>query len=1342
MLAFGIDIGYAAVKTAVADENNRIIHTGYALHKGDIRTTLARQLDRAADAFGPENLTLGAATGSGRHILGEQVPGVNEVTALAEAARAAVPEARSVVDIGAQTAKYITGLRHGADIRISMNANCAAGTGAFLEEQVSRLNLDLEDYSAYASRAGSVPRIAGRCSVFAKTDITHHQQEGVGVEDILLGLAFAVVRNFRVSVMKKLPLEKPILFTGGTAHNQGIIKAFREVIGLDDADLIIPDHFSAMGAAGAALLARRQGLGTGITDLLAGTARFRNKPDTGSPDLFSLPPLVSYGRDDSAGKHDLCASVPGQPPRDNGTSPGYYLGIDVGSTSTNLVLCNRDNRVVSYQYLRTLGNPAAAVNKGMAALKAELGGQMKILGTGVTGSGRYLIARMVGTDIVRDEITAQAKAAATLDPDVDTVFEIGGQDSKFICIRDGRVADFQMNKVCAAGTGSFIEEQAKKFNIPVEDFGNMALDSAHPEDLGERCTVFMETALAERLSRGAAVTDLAAGLCYSVVKNYLNRVAGRKKTGKKIVFQGGLAHNQGVVNAFRAILGKPVTVPPYFSVTGALGAAILAREALEAGQSPEKTRTVSLPSPGHPVESRFTRHVREIIFQGHDETPDPGKKTVGLPRALFTFGMFSMFHTFFKTLGFNVVLSRPSDEETIRLAQEHALDETCFPVKLVNGHVAQLAAQNVDYIFFPDLYTINHPGSKSRQNYGCAYMQLAFKIVSRAIDLSAKGITLLSPTIAFHLGPEFMGNSFVRLGQQINRGKQETLEALKAGMAAFHRFEQRLEQSRKQAVERLKPDETAFVLVSKIYGVADPVLNLGIPDRLAEMGYQTLPFFDLPEGDIFQQHPNMYWPFAQHILDPAYLVKEHPNLYAILLTHHGCGPDSVVSHYFGEIMRPKPFLNIEVDEHSSTVGVMTRIEAFVSSISGNSAQKADSMDQYRSDTVHEPVRIIKGFSGLTPGRPLFLPDLPPYSAIFREILCRQGINARILPHTSPASLDRGRQQTVTNEYVSLAALLGDILSALDQEADTGPDTPPAFFIPQTEGAEVDGQYSRFIRTRLDQAGYTEVSLVSPFMEDALTGDPGQLNRIFLGLLAGDLVMLAPARHRNAHLAFITSQIRRNGPDPDTLAGLARTVAKELSHARFENRFLAVGDPLVMFNQALSRQRLSRLEAMGHQVLYTPLSEYMRMFWQDYALQNGRENKALLLGRLATLDTWSGMLHQNLNHRGAFDPDPDRLGAIADNTLGLYAGSNGRYRMAKCLGTDLAVDGIITVSPMYENTGISLNILQQQYNGKIPVLNLTFDGSDNQSDTTRTEAFLFYAGQGRDRKESRTPARTS
>ena len=553
---------------------------------------------------------------------------------------------------------------------------------------MSRLKLNIEDYSTICENAKSIPRLSGRCAVFAKTDIIHRQQEGVDTADILLGLCYAMIRNYKAVIVKNLPVKKDVAFSGGVTKNIGVIRAIKDIFKLDDNELIISEYANYSGAVGAAVKSEYEISMKELKLKLDKNNENRNK-------LHRLKPLKL-----SDGTKNSEPSVTGKIPTE-----GCALGIDIGSTSTNLVLIDSDKKLVDFQYLRTGGDSENAVKRGLDSIKKRFG-DVKFISVGVTGSGRDRIGKHIGADTIKDEITAQAKAAAFADSEVDTVFEIGGQDSKYISIKNGEVADFQMNKICAAGTGSFVEEQAARMNIPISDFGAMALRAKEPVDLGERCTVFIETAIASAVAQGAKQEDIAAGLCHSIIKNYLHKVVGKKPVGEHIVLQGGVNYNIGIIAAFQSAYGDKLTVSPYFSISGALGVALIALEEIGDKQSTfkgfdntniqEKTETENTEIKQNIT---FYKKTRELLLKNYNPQIDPKKKTVGVPMVLILHKFFPLVNEFFKNLGFNVVVSDYTTEETIRLSQQYAQGETCYPIKLIYGHMPQLIEKKVDYIF-------------------------------------------------------------------------------------------------------------------------------------------------------------------------------------------------------------------------------------------------------------------------------------------------------------------------------------------------------------------------------------------------------------------------------------------------------------------------------------------------------------------------------------------------------------------------------------------------------------------------------------------------------------------
>ena len=557
--------------------------------------------------------------------------------------RVLAPDARSVIEIGSQSARFLTGLDRDTPPPFAVNEHCAGGTGSFFEDQMSRLGLRIEDYSALAEKAASVPRLSGRCAVFAKTDIIHRQQEGVPTPDILLGLCYAMVRNYKAVIVRSLPVEKPVALCGGVGLNAGVLRAVRDIFGLAEAELILPEHFLYAGAVGAALAA--QELDTcSMGELLAALC---GQASNAGDRLRRRPPL-----------EDSPQVFVSDPPSSGAVPPeGCALGIDVGSTSTDLVLTDRSGGLVDFQYLRTAGDPEGAVRRGLETIRARFG-QFPFLAVGVTGSGRERIGRLIGADAVRDEITAQAKAAVHWAPQADTVFEIGGQDSKYISLRNGQVADFQMNKICAAGTGSFVEEQAARMGIPLGEFGPLALTAEAPVELGERCTVFIETAIQSSPGPGSNSRRRWPPACASPSSattstrswaasrwGGTDRPPGRRglqprDRGRLPPGVWGPAHRLPLFLHQRRIRRQPCwpwrrrRVPP--GSTASTGQP-------ERKPPPSRQRS-SATSPS-------TSGGRSCCWRGTTPRRSPGRKTVGVPFALMIHKFFPMANAFFRQLG-------------------------------------------------------------------------------------------------------------------------------------------------------------------------------------------------------------------------------------------------------------------------------------------------------------------------------------------------------------------------------------------------------------------------------------------------------------------------------------------------------------------------------------------------------------------------------------------------------------------------------------------------------------------------------------------------------------------
>ena len=531
------------------------------------------------------------------------------------------PQVRTVLEIGGESSKYLK-LADGGNAREATGSNrntyatgitdystsgeCAAGTGSFLDQQATRLEYRVEEIGEVVAQAKCAARIAGRCSVFAKSDMIHAQQKGYSTEEVLKGLCEAVARNFKSNIVRGKAIVAPVALIGAVSQNRGVVQALAQGFRLQPEDLFVPREYAWMGAIGCALL-EREHRNESVKPKTSASPRIAEPQMLGNThqlERLSMENVLLLRDHPEASRTE---ALPGY-----GEKTSTYLGIDIGSVSTNLALLDERGRLLHGIYLRTAGRPIDVVQEGLQEIDRLYGQRILVRGVGTTGSGRELIGELLGADTVNDEITAHKtgamyvheklvknRTAADLGggkelAEVDTIFEIGGQDSKFISIDNGVVVDFAMNEACAAGTGSFLEEQAERMGIQIKDeFALRAMASESPARLGERCTVFMERDVTGWMQRGASISDLAAGLAYSVAVNYLNRVVRGRKIGKVIYFQGGTAYNDAVVAAFSQLLGKRIIVPPHNGIIGAIGMALIAQEVTQAREHAQQRMQVS-----------------------------------------------------------------------------------------------------------------------------------------------------------------------------------------------------------------------------------------------------------------------------------------------------------------------------------------------------------------------------------------------------------------------------------------------------------------------------------------------------------------------------------------------------------------------------------------------------------------------------------------------------------------------------------------------------------------------------------------------------------------------------
>ncbi|MFI5108293.1 MAG: acyl-CoA dehydratase activase-related protein, partial [Terriglobales bacterium] len=632
----------------------------------------------------------------------------------------------------------------------------------------------------------------------------------------------------------------------------------------------------------------------------------------------------------------------------------------------------------------TQGRPIEVVSAGLKEIEEKLGDRVNIRGVGTTGSGRELIGELVGADTVNDEITAHKTGSMhvcrrlDMEP-VDTIFEIGGQDSKFISIDRGVVVDFTMNEACAAGTGSFLEEQAEKLGVQIKgEFARLAMESRSPARLGERCTVFMERDVTGLMLKGAEVGDLCAGLAYSVALNYLNRVVRGRRIGNVIYFQGGTAYNDAVAAAFSQILGKRIIVPPHNGVIGAIGMALIARDLMQASGQPSRFRGYDLDQVDYQTRE-FVCHacsnycdMKEFVIEGQRSywgdkcsdkfrkrartdrkpviddlieyreklleevlKPPAGRgKKIGVPRTMYFYDRFPFWCAYFQELGFEVVVSPRTDGKIAAAGDELAIAQPCFPIIVAHGHVQELARQGVDYILLPNMMDYEAPAWTSASHL-CPWNQTLPFVIRAVPQLEPMRDRILAPTVHFRLGRKKVEEELAAFAKEaLDVSRRASNRAVLAAYAAQGAFTEALLETGRTALARLeKSGEPALVLVGRSYNMYDRGTNCDIPRKLRALyGANVLPmdFLPLDDEEILDVNPNMYWNSGRRILAAARMTRRYPNLHVVYISNFKCGPDSYIKSFMNEAGR-KPGLVLQFDGHANDAGFITRCEAYLDS---------------------------------------------------------------------------------------------------------------------------------------------------------------------------------------------------------------------------------------------------------------------------------------------------------------------------------------------------------------------------------------------------------------------------
>lgn len=1395
----GLDVGSISLNSVLLDNNGEIVFEDYTRIKGQPYDVAVNVLERLQSEFDLKKTATVSVTGTGGKLMAELLGGtfVNEIIAQARGTSKYVPKARTIIDMGGEDSKLIlVSPEGGGNLTISdfaMNTMCAAGTGSFLDQQAHRLGYSIENFGQEALKSEVPPRLAGRCSVFAKSDMIHLQQGATPDFEIIAGLCYAMIRNLKSNIAKGKKITPPVSFQGGVAANLGVRKAILEIMELSEDEFIVPEHFLSLGAIGAALNTMDQ-LKEGTVEAggFPGLDKMKHYLTHAKPESERLEQLSPPESEPSTAYRSLEDLKPGE-------KAEVYLGLDVGSISTNVVLIDKDMKVIDREYLMTAGRPLEAIKQGLRAVGQRVGDKIKVVGAGTTGSGRYLTGDFIGADIVRNEITAQATAAAAIDPRVDTIFEIGGQDSKYISLENGAIVDFMMNKVCAAGTGSFLEEQAEKLGINIkEEFGRIALSAEKPVQLGERCTVFMESDLVHHQQQGVELPDLVSGLCYSIVINYINKVVEDRRIGDHIFYQGATAFNKGIVAAFEKITGKKITVPDHADVTGAIGVALLARDERVWRESAFKGFDLS---ERHYEISSFECNgcanaceIRKVIVEGErplfygsrcdkydikkKETAESGipdlfaertemllnppeakpldgmdRGVIGLPRALFFHELMPFFKTFWTALGFETVISEKSNKKLIHRGCEVVISEPCFPTKVAHGHILDLVDKGVKRIFVPSVINLPQKDPELEHSVACPYAQTLTYTVHSAIDFNELGVEMIQGPIYFGYGDKVLTKSMADIAARVGVPAGQAKKAVKLALKAQENFYNRLLERGREILATLNKDLLGMVVVSRPYNGFDPGLNLNLSAKLRDLGVVGIPqdFLPLDDPKYHAEAKYQYWRYGQKMLSAAEIIRQDERLYGVFITNFGCGPDSFILHFFRDLMRGKPYLEIEIDEHSSDVGAVTRLEAFL-----------DSLKNVDVATESQSLLTFRGRKIVENQRKLYIPAMTDQGLAVAAAFRACGVDAEMLPHSNSETLTLGRKLTSGKECYPCILTTGD-LAKLVQSPDFDPDRT-AFFMPSAYGPCRFGQYHRFQRLALNELGFPQVPIYSvdqseKMYEELDMAGGGDMSRIaWRGLVAVDIVQKGLLQTRPYEiepgeadavyqqcLDDICETIVAKGDLVECL-GRCRRRQESIKVKDMGSRPVigVVGEIYVRSNEFANENTIRAIEQFGGETWMPPISE-----WLLYTNEtNFAESK--LMGR------WKQMAGLKITHhfqlkdlheleatykgflRNFDEPSIKKTYKYAKPYLDPSFEGEAILSIGKCKDfIEKGASGLVNIMPFTCMPGTIVTALLKRFrddNANIPFLNMAYDGQEQTNTLTRLEAFMYQVYQYRKDKE--------
>ena len=1157
MLRIGIDIGSTTVKVVVINEKDEMLFSRYERHYSEILETVKKLVSEAHDEIGDASVSA-MITGSGGVALSEAVgiPFIQEVVATANAIESVIPQTDVAIELGGEDAKII--YFEGGNAEERMNGICAGGTGSFIDQMASLLQTDAGGLNELAKSHKIIYPIASRCGVFAKTDIQPLINEGAAREDLAASIFQAVVNQTISGLACGKPIRGHVAFLGGPLHFLSELRErFIKTLKLTDETAILPENSHLFAAFGSAISADEKDARP-FSEMIDNIG----KNNTLAVEIARLSPLFNDEEEyKKFSERHKKASVPKKELSEY--KGNAFLGIDAGSTTTKIALVADDGSLLYSYYAGNEGNPLKVVIKSLNELYDIMPNGVEIKYSCVTGYGEGLIKAALMVDLGYIETVAHYKAAAFFKPDVDFILDIGGQDMKCIRIKDGVIESVLLNEACSSGCGSFIETFAKSLNFSVQDFAKEALFAKNPIDLGSRCTVFMNSRVKQAQKEGAAVSDISAGLAYSVIKNALLKVikiSDPKALGKSIVVQGGTFYNDAVLKSFELISEREAVRPDIAGIMGAFGAGLIARNkysedkkttlisrdamnALEiktslvrcggctnnclltinnfsggrrfiTGNRCEKGLGKEKSSKDVPNLFDYKFH-RLFDYKPLDEDKAP-RGVIGIPRVLNMYEDYPFWFTFFTELGFSVKLSPVSSKKIYEEGMESIPSESvCYPAKLAHGHIMDLINDGVKRIFYPGVPYERKDIMAADNNYNCPIVaSYTENIKNNVEELRTENIEFINPFLS-------LANKDVvkkRMFEELSRygvDKNEINNAVDKGWQEWTAFREDMHKKGEETLKYIESHNmTGIVLAGRPYHT-DPEVNHGIPELIAS--YNMAVFTEDSVSHLgHMERPLVVrdqWAYHSRLYEAAAFVKTRDDLELIQLNSFGCGLDAVTTDEVKDILvaAGKIYTTLKIDEVSNLGAARIRVRSLIAAIED---RKEKNIKPREGDASLKRVIFTKE---MKKNYTVICPQMAPlHFDVLEAAMKACGFNIVMMPAADPGSVDYGLKYVNNDACYPALIVVGQMMKALKSgDYDLN---KTALLITQTGGGCRATNYIGFIRKALKNAGMEQIPVVSVSAQGleknpGLKFTPKLLNHMVQAFVYGDLFMRVLYRTR-------------------------------------------------------------------------------------------------------------------------------------------------------------------------------------------------------------------------------------